>query len=359
MKVNRVELRDKLSLLKPGLGKKEVNPQETHFLFLDGIIATFNGQVLLTAPFTEEIGNFSVKAEEFFRLVDGISDDTIDIVYKDYRLKLKSKSTSASMVTYKPKEDGIAKTLGINDTTEAKIKAVRKMQKDWKKVPDELIPGMHLCSFAASLDLSSAIRACVCVAGDHIFASDNARVSRFILPEGSIEEQDFNIQARFVQELAKLPITEYCMTNSRWVHFRTEDGTSFSCGVIEGELTGTVDDIFDGMEDMDYQTLPDDLSETLNSVVMLASDLNDQRGRKTLIKIKSGKITIKADNEIGDVEKTIPFDFEGEGVSFYINNNFLTQILKHSTTVAWDFPNLYFSSGNFSHFMLMLNEDGE
>jgi len=355
MRVNRKDLRDKLSLLKPGLGKKELDPQETHFIFFDGIIATFNQQILITIPFESELENFSVKAEEFFRLVDGISDETLDIVLREHRLRIKSRSTTATISTFKPKKDPL--DTGLNDNIETKIKAVLEMQKGWRAIPEELIPGMVLCSFSASPDLSSAVRACVCARGDRILSTDNARVSRFILPEGTIDEADFNIQARYITELAKFPVVEYCMTK-RWVHFRTEDSVTFSCCVIEGSMPAKIERYFEGMKDLEYHTLPDEFSEILNSVVVLASEVNDQqKGRKTTIRIGDNKINIKAENELGNVEKSLPYEYDGEPIKFLINNNFLTQILQHTTTVAWEFPNLYFSSGNFSHLMVMLDED--
>ena len=96
MKVKKSELVDALSKVKPGLAKKEIVEQATHFIFSQGEIITFNDQISIMHPFDCDF-DFSVKGEEFFKIVSGITEEEIDLSLKDNTLHIKSKTINIRM----------------------------------------------------------------------------------------------------------------------------------------------------------------------------------------------------------------------------------------------------------------------
>jgi len=346
MKTDRMELRNKLAALKPGLAKREFIAQATHFIFFDNLIATFNDKILITTPFECDVV-FSVKGEEFFRLIDGITDDTINIELKDKKIKVRSSSTSSSMATISEDQNNLPEL----------IKKMLENMDEWKILPSDFLNAISLCAFSASNDLSSGVRACISIVGNRCYATDGNRVSRYCM-EDNIKEKDFNIFSKEAMELSKFPVVDYCI-HDKWVHFKTADGVTFSTSFIKGELpVKKIEEIFSDIEKYPSLELPDNLKVTLDNVTMLASDLTNNSGRATYLHIEDGEIIVKASNDLGWVEKNLRCKYDGEPIDIGINNRFLAQILQKTATLSWFENKLYFSSGNFLHALMQIDSLG-
>lgn len=338
MKVNRKELRDILSILSPGLAKREFVPQSTHFIFFENEVATFNDKILLTHPYTSETP-FSVKGIEFFRLIDGITDEDIEITVVKGKVKVKSKGTSASMSTISEE----------NNVLPESIELVEHSRKDWKPLPKDFLEGISLCSFSVSPDLTKGVLACVGVIGEYCYALDHARASVFQM-DAALSE-DLFIIGKEAMELAKFPVIEYCI-GGNWGHFRTEDDVTFSCKLMKGSFPlAQVESTLEKMIDLPTIVLPAELKATVDNIVVLASDLIDKSGRLIMMDIRDGEVFVKASNELGHVEKTLPCKYDGPSISLRINSKFLSQILEKTTELSVQGHMLLFSSGSFSHLL--------
>jgi len=344
MKVGRSELRDRLSMLHPGLAKREFVAQATHFIFFDNLIATFNDKILITTPFVCDF-EFSVKGIEFFRLIDGITDEQITIDLKDNKIKVRSKTTTSSMATINEDQNNLPEI----------IANMMSGMEEWRPLPEDFVDGISLCAFSASPDLSAGVRACVSVVRDKCYATDGNRISQYTM-SSEINESDFNIFSKEVMELSKFPVVEYCI-NNKWGHYRTEDGVTFSTGFIQGDLpVEKIKNLFKNVSDYSSIELPSDLKATLDNVTMLASDLSDRTGRASYLRIEDNEITVKAANDLGWVEKTLKCKYDGEPIDIGINNRFLSQILQKSTTLSWAGDKLFFSSGEFLHALMQISK---
>ncbi len=339
MKVNRKELRDILAALRPGLAKKEFEPQIMHFLFFEGMIATYNDHICITHPYECDI-QFSVKGEEFFRLVDGITDEEMTITLKEGKLKIKTLSTSATLSTI-PDED--SKLISV-------IKTLRSQMKGWENVPKDLTEGLSLCAFSASPDLSQKIRACICVDNTTCSSLDTMRASMFTM-ESSIEDKFF-IVAKDAAELSKFPVIEYCR-DTKWIHFRTKDDMTFSCKLWDGEWPKTFFSLFATVSEMEHFDLPKELKSVVDSVSILAEDLINKTGKSLGISFEDGEIFVRANNDLGKIEKNLRSKYKGEDVIILINAKFISQILDKATKFAYNKEKniLHFASGSFQHIL--------
>lgn len=338
MKVNRKELVDILSALRPGLEKKEIVQQTCHFIFFKDEIAVYNGSVCISFPFESET-EFSVKGEEFFRLINGIPDEEIDLIIKNKTIQVLSENTSSKMAL-------LSEELNI---LPEKIKLLEEKMSKWKVLPTNFLEALSLCYFSASPDLTKGVKACVCLLGDKCYATDTYRASLYEM--NSVVEDDFNIPARTVMELIKFPVIEYCLSNN-WLCFRTEEGLIFSCSHIEGQLPiDKIDKLLEELETLSVTEIPQELKQTITEVMMLASD-DSHIGKNILISLGENKLLVKAQNELGYVEKNIEVDYENDPLAFATNSNFILQILEKSNEMYVGEKSLFFAIPNFKHVMM-------
>jgi DNA polymerase III sliding clamp (beta) subunit (PCNA family) len=338
MKVNRLELRNILAALKPGLAKREFVAQLCHFLFLPHEIVTYNDKICISHPYECDTP-FSVKGEEFFRLIDGMDDEEVTIIVEESKVKIRSKSTSATMKV-------IAEDMKV--LPEA-VAIVEKSRHGWKPLPKEFTEGISLCAFSASPDLSSGIKACVWVLGDTCYAIDHARSSRYKM--SSAVSDDLYIVGKEAMELAKFPVIEYC-TDGKWGHFRTDDDVVFSCMLMKGTFPlENVIRIYDAFKTAPSINFPKELKSITDSIVILADSIENNSGRRVDLVINRNEIKITASRELGSVDKFVDCEYSGEPINVGINARFLSQILGKATSFAFDGNLVHFGNGPFQHVM--------
>jgi hypothetical protein len=95
----------------------------------------------------------------------------------------------------------------------------------------------------------------------------------------------------------------------------------------------------------------------VDNVVVLASDLTDKSGKSIMIRLDEGEIFIKAENELGWVEKNPRLNYKGEPIEFGINSKFFSQILDKSTNIVCDGRTLHFENGSFHHLLQTTSSD--
>ncbi len=343
MKVQKAELISALAKVKPGLAKKEIVEQATHFIFANGEIVTFNDQLCIMHPFDSDV-EFSVKGEEFFKIINNISEEEFTMTVDDSTVKIKSKSTKASLSTI------VGETATVTHLIE-KIKAEIAGKDFWKPLPKNFIEGLYLCAFSASKDLATGVRACVAIKGETAYSTDGLRASMYVF--GS-KVDELLIPAKDALELSKYKVKEYGISEN-WVHFRTKDGIIFNCKAMKGDYPyKAVHALFE--DDEPAVSFPETLKDAVNAVIILAEgdvDIN----KVINVDVSSGKITCKAEKERGRIEKTVSFDYKGDDFSFVINPIFFNQILQHATGLNLYEEKAMFSSDNFWHVVALPVED--
>lgn len=340
MEVNRKNLRDILAYLRPGLGRKEIITQIGHFMFFPDSIVSFNDRICISYPFNNTEGFFSIKGEEFFRLIDGINEETITITLKDNKITTKAKGTKSVMSTIAEDQNILPKD----------IETIRKGQKSWRPLPSNFTEGLYLCSFSASPDLTKGIMACVGVIDGACYATDGSRMSAFIL--NGILEEPLYIAASTAAVLSNFPVVEYC-TDGNWGHFRTKDRLIFSSLLMWGELPiDQMIEIFNHLQDLPHFPVPSELKYAVDNVVVLADEVTGTRGKAVTIFFREGEITVKAENEIGWVEKSFSCKYSGVSIKTRINSRFLSQILGKAATCCYDKNRMHFENKDFQHVFL-------
>jgi DNA polymerase III sliding clamp (beta) subunit (PCNA family) len=340
MKVDRKELQTILESLRPGLAQKEQASQTCHFIFTGEEIVTFNQKICITHPF-ESDAIFSIKGEEFYRLVSGITEEELEITVSKNKIKVVTDSTSSTMTTLADEKNTLPETL----------ESLKNSRKNWKALPKDFLRAISLCSFSVSPDLTQAVNNCVAIMEGRCWAMDHARASVYEMSEEI--PQTLNIPGKTAEELVKFPVIEYCIGDN-WVHFRTKDDVIFSYKELAGKLA--VEQVMRFIPELlklPTIKLPAELKSAVDTTIVLATDLADKTGKFLEITIETGKILMKASNDLGEVIKNVKCDYEGEPIRLNINSRFFSQILERSTELATGDQSvrhlILFTSGDFSH----------
>lgn len=344
MKVNRNDLLAVLSKVTPGLAKKEIVEQMAHIIFTKEYIATYNDMICIIHPFECDI-EFSVKGDEFFKLLNGISESEITLELSDGNILVKSKGTKAKLST----------VVGESAKVQHLVSAIRSeisVSDFYKPLPQEFSNGTYLCSFAANKDLATGARSCVAIKDDGVYAADNIRASMYVMDKAM---SSMLLPAKTVAELAKYNAVEYGITEN-WVHFRNKDGVNFSSKMMKGDYPfDAVSSIFSDNEPI--LQFPKELKDLVSSVTMFAEgdiDIN----KMISVKITKNLITLFAEKERGSIEKYMAFEYTGEPISFLINPIFFTQVLNYATNfVLAGEHTAQFVSDNFYHILSLPMED--
>ena len=336
MKIKREELLKALSLVKPGLAKKEIVEQSTHFVFDGENISTYNDYICISHPFKTDF-KCSIKAEIFYKLLQSMKEENITIdCGKDLIVKINGKDSRAGLTAIK--EGKIDEYIKQLDT---------KNIKKWKALPKDFIQGIYLCMFSVSKDMTTGVLSCLSIKDNKISSSDNLRISQYEM-KGSIKN-DILIPLQSIVELVKYPVTKYCLIDS-WVHFKTEDGIVFSTRIMKGEFP-SVDSFFD-LKGAKIK-LPKELQSALQSVKIVVEEAIDVVDQKVEIVISKELITCRGDGKTSWKEQDIPCSHKGKEIKFLVNPLFLAQILNKTASVIIGEGKALFVSDSFNHIMVL------
>jgi len=331
MKINKNELLKVLSAVRPGIAKKDIVEQATHFIFTGNEVITYNDRICISHPFKTDF-QCSVKGEEFYKLISSITDDDIEIKVDDKQITVKADKVRSGLSTLV--ESGVVELidlLGID-------------KQEWKKLPKGFNQGIFLCMFSASKDISQTYLSCVATRGNALFSSDNFRVSLYELED---ELPEFLIPAISVIELSKFDVEKYSLADS-WIHFKTKENVIFSSRIVVAEYPD-ISGFFE-IEKGTKINFPKELKSVVEAVSIMAEgdlDLN----KKIDIKITKGKMTCRGEKDRGWVERDCDIDYKGKEIEFSINPIFFGQILDKATTMVLSEDRALFESDFFKHIM--------
>jgi len=336
MQINTEELLNVLTRVKPGIAKRGIVEQFTHFIFTGTEVTTYNDDISICHPFVTDF-KCSVKADDLHKILSGIKDEEIEITLEEGKMYIKTDKTRAGLATT------------IEGDAEEHVKILALSTLEWSPVPPDLIKGLFLCMFSASNDQTQGVLTCVYINGDTIISSDEVRVSEYKL------SKDLGVKvlipARNIVELIAFDIKQYCVINN-WAHFRTEEGVIFSSRTMTGDFIEDCSPFFDVKGDS--VVLPSEFKSIISSVAFMAEGAIDS-DRTVDLKIENKKILCKAEKQTGWIEKECAFEYD-HNITIKINPIFLSQILEKAATLTAGVDSALFVSDNFKHVIALPEE---
>ncbi len=305
-------LQEALKIVEPGLAKSDIPQLETarSFAFAGGNIITFNDEVSVSHPIEgwSDIEGI-VHAEKLYQLLSKLTTKEIEVfVNKKSELVIKSGKAKA----------------GITLQTEFELPVIDDMKKlKWKKLPDLFLDAVKFTVKCASTDLTDPILLCLHVSkSGFVESSDSYRIANFDLNE-EMPVKTFLSPAKSMIKMIEINPVEIA-EGSGWVHFRSEEGTVFSCRTVDETFPDTKPHLnVEGTQLL----FPDELREVILRAMIFAERSRDIEEFITL-SIKENSIKVRSEAEVsGWFEEDIDFAYNGTPMEFSSHPYLLKDVL--------------------------------
>jgi len=326
-----------LSAIRPGLSKKEIVQEATNFIFTGTHLATFNDQISISYPF-ETSFKCSVRAEDLYKIITGISAEKIKLEVEDNQLLISGGRTKAGLV------------VSMEGKIASLIEELDKERHDWNNVPTDFLTGAKLCMFCTSRDATSGVYTCIKVEETEIIGTDSYRASWYQM-NGMLSHNPLFLPAKSVASLIGTEVKKYALGQS-WIHFQSANGVLFSMRTMTGEFRD-VKPIFEVEEEGTRAILPKELGEALTDTLVL-SDEESIFDKTSDIKIGDNQIVCEVKKERGWIKKSVDVKYKKTPVEFSVNPIWLSEVLNYTTSVTiYPVKHLaVFQSGNFKHLLM-------
>ncbi len=222
MKVNRIALLKSLSTVWPVVGSNQLVPEYQAFTFyrspLGNRVQATDGAMWIDSPLPEGLDdlNVAVKAEPFYELLKGMTDDEIDLVIAGEEtkvLKVKAGKIDSEFTTCPSKPAS---------TPEGMTKV---------DIPNlaEFIRGLDFCHYGASKDEALGAMCGVFVCGDAMWGCDRFRILRWKM------EKSINLTATISTKMIEL--LNRIQGQIKEINYRPNEG-KFTGGTLRISLEG-------------------------------------------------------------------------------------------------------------------------
>jgi DNA polymerase III sliding clamp (beta) subunit (PCNA family) len=330
-KIQRQTLVDALALLRPGLSNKDIIESGRCFSFHGDRIVTYNDFLSVCVPLQTGIEG-AIQAEEFYKLLDKIKADELELTLVENEVRIKAGKTRAGL------------------RISSKLLPALEPQSDFQELPEGFLQALNFCQFSASRDMTKPHLTCIHIQGQFVTSSDNYRITETWTERPS--PYDFLLPADAVQHLARYNPTHLAL-DPAWAHFLDEKtGVMFSCHLKAGEPMDVAK--FFEVEGQ-VVTLPEELADALERTkIMVEGD--SILDLKINLRLESGRLICRGDKNIGWVEEDLTIKYQGEPVSMMVNPLFLADILGRTREMMVTPQVCMFWGDNFRHLMLRVAE---
>ncbi len=345
-KYDKTELLNALQMVLPGIAKKKIVEQSSHFMFQGDKIITFNDEVAVSCPLDTGF-NLSVPSDKLFSLLKKMNTKEISMELSDGNLKIIGGKTKAFLS-------------GMEEGTviETMTKEIGELSEDsYQDIPEGFLEAIQICAVTASSDMSNRWATCVIVDENFVWSNGDYEITYVVLDE-NVDIGTMLIPATSVKLMKNFDIVEF-QANDSWVHFRTKDGVVFSSRLVMGE---DYDSNFTEKFEIEGKsfTLPENISEMLERSGII-NDHELEIDREVKVSIKENKIICRSHSSgVGWIEEEEEIDYQGEPITFITSPSFFIEASKKTfdVIIADDKTKALFEVDNIHHLIgLHLEEE--
>lgn len=337
MKVNRQELLRALEIVSPGLSTRESIEQSTSFAFMKGRVVTYNDEISISHPVEgmEDLQGV-VEARLLKPLLNKLTADEVEITLdKDSQFIIKAKRAKAG--------------LAIQSEIRLPLAEVFERKGKWKPLPEGFMDAVKFVMTAAGKDLSSPILMCVHVnANGYVEASDTYRLAYHNLSD-ELKVNTFLFLASSAVALSRVKEINQVAEGEGWIHFRNEEGTEFSCRLM--------DDVFPStgkllkLEGTSFQ-LPANMEKILDRAMVIAKQ-DIMLDENVEISLEKKRFKLRAECDTGWFEEIERTTYDGEKISFNVTPYLLKSILKETTACTLSGNRILFEGDKWKYVAML------
>lgn len=301
MKINREQLLQEITEVKPGLGNGLSIQNSDCLTFKKGLVQTYNDQVLIQHPCCLKI-EATIKANSLFQLLSKLTDEELEIECSD-SLLISTKRSKASL-TIEQSENPI--NIKIPTKTFPLIKGMKE--------------AFSFCQFSAGKDMSREAFINLHIHNNIVESCDGFRLTRYTLKKSS--EIEMFVPASIIKDLIAYELSSYGETEG-WIHFMNSGGLIFSCRVTKSKYPNL--DSLCKVEGVKLH-LPKDLSKAIERANIF-SETEFSQDQEITVSIMEKKLILEGKNIYGKYRERLPLKYKGNPIQFVVNPSLLKELL--------------------------------
>lgn len=308
MQVNRSKFLDQLRLLDAGLSPKETVDQSSHYVFKDGEVMTFNGEIACRHKSMLNGVEGAVSAQQLKLMLDKMTEEFITIEVGKNIFKIEGKKKDVEF--------------NLDSEILLPIDQVEPPEK-WRKLPDGFGEAVNMVYQCASTEEQFFNLTCVHIGPHWLEATDNIHATRYMIDTGF--KENALVRHTSIKHIVDLGMTKVSETET-YVHFKAPSGLILSLRKFADEFP----DLESFMQVKGSPiVLPKSLAEGTGRAEILSSE--DKEANRVRVRLKGGKLILKAEGVSGKYrEWTNKIKYKGDPVDFFISPTLLNQIIdKH------------------------------
>jgi DNA polymerase III sliding clamp (beta) subunit (PCNA family) len=309
MKVNKKQFEEALSIVKPGLARKELIEQSTTFAFVDGRVVTYNDEISISHPVTGLTLSGAVEAEQFIKFLGKIKLDEVEFDIRDNQIVIASGRSRAG--------------LSLQTNVSLPLEEELGKKSEWKEVNEKFTEALTFAIGSCSKDMSQPLLTCIHVNKEGIIeSSDSYRITRYTL-SSVLPVRTFLLPATSAEEVVKLNVT-HVAEGGGWMHFKNAQDTVISCRIIKDTYPNTIRHL--EIKKGDRLLFPSSMEEALDRAMIFAHRSHILEEIVT-ITVSKGRIKLSASSDNSWFEEELNIAYEGEEITFAITPHLLKAIL--------------------------------
>ena len=312
MRISRTDLLAQLQTLDPGLSPKETSDQSSSFVFKDGEVMSFNGEIACRRPSMLNGVEGAVKAIQLKQMLDKLTEDEVTVEKIDKELVIKAgKNKEAAFVL---------------DTDITMPVDQIEPPEEWRKLPKGFAEAVSMVYQCASTEEQFFFLTCVHITPKWLEASDNVHAIRYMIDTGFPDEA--LVRHTSIKHIVDMEATRVSETE-HYVHFKSKSGLLLSVRRFSDEFPNL--DNFISVEGAPIG-LAKSLIEGADRAEIASAE--DKEANRIRVRLKDGFIALQGQGLSARYKEWKKIKYRGEPVDFYIAPKLLIHIIeKHENAV--------------------------
>lgn len=340
MRVSREELLSGLEQVQPALAPRNLLEQSTSFIFKDGEVFTYDGEVACRTYCPIEGISVAVKAKPLLDYLRKLKEDEIEVILEDNELIFEA---GREVVTYTVEHRIV---LPISEVPHIKNRNYVPLNEGFC----DALSVVAACA-AGKKEESFAFRS-VHLHPEWMEACDRKQICRWDVGSGLSEP--ILIRASDAKKLAPLGVIKIYASDN-WLHFKNTCGTQFSCRrYLESYPDCSKFLAVEGTK----LILPSSLQDTIKRAEVFSAENADEEKNILLVEINKKKLKIKSRSAVGSFSRTISLDYQGDPFSFLVSPEVLLKILQKGQEIEVSGNALKLQSVNY-HYVTAIGKPAE
>lgn len=328
MKVDRVDLLNRLLSIEPGISKRGDIQQSSCVVLFNGRFFSMQAEIscsIISGLDSEMIG--AVRAEKFIELLKRMPEEEIDVSIESKTLFLKGKGRKLTKLVM---EEDIL--LPVNEVEKPK-------KHDWIGLSADFTEAVAVtakcCSRRREDDFA---KKCVHIHPRWLEACDNIRLCRF--PTGSMVGSSVLVRGDSIKSIVQLGMTKGQET-SNWLHFWNPAGLRVSVRKYESENYPDMSEFLALRGEK--ISFPPTLEKAAEVAGLFTNDAGDIR-----ITAEEGILTVEGKSEDGEHFEPLRMKgYEGPKLGFFINPKLISELVAKYTQIEITDHSLRVDTGKF------------